>query len=249
MTIPTKTKLIAIVGGSGSGKNWLADRLRLSLGLQAARLSLDDFYKDRSHLPFSRRAKKNFDHPSAIDWPLVESVLRDCRSGRTPRLPRYSFATHTRLPHYETWIPGPVVLIDGLWLLNKRTVNALFDLRIYLECPTQLRLERRLARDVAERGRTPNSIREQFWKTVSPMHDRYVAPQAMRADLVLRQPSNEADLRGLVETIRQLAPEMESPACRLASEKAVLTSVVALVGSAPGPARVNLSRANLTNTP
>jgi uridine kinase len=198
------TGLIAIVGGSGAGKSWLAERLQRVLGPEATRLSLDEFYQDRSHLPISRRARINFDHPRAIDWALVETVLCQCRAGRAARLPRYSFITHTRISQQVEWSPKPFVLVDGLWLLCRPRIRALFDLRIFLECPAQLRLERRLARDVAERGRTPDSIREQFWKTVAPMHNRYVAPQARWADAVVEQPPSEAELSRLIRAIRGL---------------------------------------------
>src|SRR4026208_2252253 len=90
-------RLIAIVGGSGAGKTWLADRLQQACGNGAGRLSLDDFYRDRSHLSPARRATIHFDSPRAIDWPLVMQVLRACRAGQLTGLPRYSFATHTRL--------------------------------------------------------------------------------------------------------------------------------------------------------
>jgi uridine kinase len=203
-------RLIAIVGGSGAGKTWLADRLQHAWGNTAARLSLDDFYRDRSNLSPARRTAVNYDHPRAIDWQLVEQVLRDCHTGCLTRLPRYSFASHTRLHEQEQWMPMPVILMDGLWLLWRPSVRELFDLRIFLTCPTQLRLERRMARDIAERGRSPESVREQFWKTVAPMHDRYVAPQARWADIVVTQPPSEEEIQRLLELLR--APQL--PASR-----------------------------------
>jgi uridine kinase len=202
-----RPKLIAIAGGSGAGKSWLADRLQRAFGESAARLSLDNFYLDRSHLPLVRRARINFDHPRAIDWPKVEAVLRDCRTGQAMRIPQYDFATHTRRPHDKLWAPGPLVLVDGLWLLSQPRVRTLFDLCIYLDCPAQLRLERRLSRDVAERGRTADAVREQFWTSVAPMHDRHVVSQFRQAHLVLQQPPSEAEIRDLIATLSTLAPD------------------------------------------
>jgi len=176
-----------------------------------ARISLDDFYRDRSKLPLARRAAINFDHPRAIDWPLVERALLDCRAGRPVRVPQYDFVTHTRLPGYKPWTPKPLILVDGLWLLHHPALRGLFDLRIFLECPAQLRLKRRLARDQSQRGRSPASIRRQFLKTVAPMHQRYVAPQARWADIILRQPSDEKEICGLIETVRSL---LTSPGAR-----------------------------------
>jgi uridine kinase len=209
-----RVKLIAIVGGSGAGKTWLADRLQQACGAAAGRLSLDDFYRDRSHLSPVRRAAINFDHPRAIDWPLVLQALRACREGRLARLPRYSFTTHTRLHQQEEWLPSSLVLMDGLWLFCRPTVRELFDLRIFLACATQLRLERRLARDVAERGRSAEAVREQFWKTVAPMHDQFVAPQARWADVILTEPPSEEEVQRLVDLVQHLAPRDRSTSAR-----------------------------------
>ena len=216
-----QTKLIAIAGGSGAGKTWLADRLQHAFGPRAARLSLDDFYRNRSHLPSEARAEINFDHPDAIDWPLFEQVVGNCRQGRPTPAPRYDFATHARLPGRENFVPAPLVLVDGLWLLWRPHLLQWFDLKIYLDCPAQLRLERRLGRDVAERGRSPEAVRGQFWKTVAPMHDQFVAPQAKWADLTLKTPVNRGELRELVEILElELRPAM-APATHGASRDAL----------------------------
>jgi uridine kinase len=201
-------KLIAIVGGSGSGKSWLADRLQRAFGPGAARLSLDNFYLDRAHLPPWQRGRINFDHPRAIDWRRFEAVLRESRVQREVSIPQYNFATHTRLPHDRPWTPAPLILVDGLWLLGRARVRRLFDFRIYLDCPGQLRLERRLSRDVTERGRTADSVRDQFWKMVAPMHERYVATQLRLADLVLQQPSGEVEIHELVAALHAMVPAL-----------------------------------------
>ncbi len=210
--------LVAITGGSGSGKTFQAERLRTAFSPLATRLSLDDFYLDRSNLPPSRRARINFDHPRALDWDLAEKVARDCRHAHPIRLPKYDFKTHVRLTEPVQWTPTPLVLWDGLWLLSRPSLRALFDLKIYLECPTQLRLDRRLSRDVSERARNVVSIRDQFWRTVFPMHVRYVAPQSSWADIILQQPSSESEFAEIVAIIRGLLsnvaptpdPEQES---------------------------------------
>jgi len=196
------SKIVAIVGGSGSGKTWLAGRLQRAFGPQATRLSLDDFYYDLGHLPSNVRSRTNFDHPRTIDWSAFEAVLRDCRTGRETFVPQYDFTTHTRLLEQKLLIPTPLILVEGLWLLWLSQVVELFDLKIFLECPATLRLERRLERDVTERGRTPGSVREQFSKTVAPMHEQFVAPQAKWADIILQQPPDEAALAGLIQTIQ-----------------------------------------------
>lgn len=188
----SSTRLIAIVGGSGAGKGWLSAGLHRLLGENAARLSLDDFYQDRSALQPGLGEDINYDEPGAIDWDQAEQVLHDCQNGRATRVPRYDPITHRRVSAGDTWQPKPLVLIDGLWLLWRPAIRRLFDLKIYLDCPESLRLRRRLTRDVASRGRTDAGVRRQFRLTVAPMHRQYVAPQQQWADLVLSQPLKEA---------------------------------------------------------
>jgi uridine kinase len=195
------SRLVAIVGGSGAGKSRLANVLQSLLGDKSCGFSLDDFYRDRSHLPPGRRSRLNFDHPRAIDWPYLEQVLRLCQSGRAARLPRYDFTTHTRLAARELWHPKPLVLVDGLWLLLRPAVRRIFELRIFIKCSARLRLSRRLARDKAERDRSPAGIRRQFATTVAPMHDRYVAPQVRWADVVLSQIPPFAEVQELASRL------------------------------------------------
>ena len=204
MKTGTPTQLVAIVGGSGSGKTWLADRLHGLLGENIARLSLDDFYRDRSRVPPSHRDKINFDRPQAIDWPCVEEVLDACKAGRSARLPRYDFSSHVRVARRRRWQPRPLVLVDGLWLLSRPTVRRFFDLRIFIDCPERVRLRRRLGRDVAERGRSHASVRRQFLMTVAPMHARHVQPQARWADLVLKQPFRKRAVEKLADRLWSL---------------------------------------------
>src|SRR5688572_27454107 len=109
-------QLIGIAGGSCAGKSWLAARLQEQLGKIAGRLSLDDFYRDRSHLPPGRRARINFDHPRAIDWERVEGVLTELCAGRAASIPRYNYETHGRFAEETILAPAPLVLFEGLWL-------------------------------------------------------------------------------------------------------------------------------------
>jgi uridine kinase len=177
--------LVAIVGGSGSGKTWLAEKIQALLGPECARLSLDDFYLDRSHLPPQRRETLNFDRPQAIDWRLLEQALANVLRGRPTRVPAYDFRTHTRLPRHGILRPAPIILVEGLWLLRRPSVRRLFEFKIFLECPMRTRLHRRVQRDLLTRARNRLSVSRQFRRTVEPMHGRFVAPQIRRADLVL----------------------------------------------------------------
>src|SRR5580765_6213075 len=202
----TPCKLIALVGGSGAGKSWLADCLRREFGADAASLSLDDFYSDPSHLAFPERQRLNFDHPEAIEWPLFESVLRALQSRQTASVPRYDFLSHSRGCGREPFQPRPFIFVEGLWLLHHARIRALFDLRVFLACAESLRWDRRLNRDVQERGRTTESIHRQFWNVVAPMNDRFVEPQKTRADLVIEQPITQTDISALIACIRALRP-------------------------------------------
>ena len=196
--------LVALAGGSGAGKTWLANRLGKALGHKISRISLDDFYRDLSHLPPGLREQVNFDHPRAIDWDCLEKVVGDCLAGRRTALPRYDFKTHCRRPVAKTWQPARIVICEGLWLLRRPALRRSFHLRIFLNCPAAIRLRRRLERDAKERGRSPESVVRQFRKRVAPMHRRFVAPQAGRADLVLRSPVSAEALRRLAGALRKL---------------------------------------------
>ncbi len=219
-----RPKLIAIVGGSGAGKTCLAHRLQQELSPAASCLSLDNFYLDRGSLPLKKRENVNYDHPRAIDWQQFEFVLCACRGGKCAFAPRYNFATHTRMFHAETFLPTPVVLVEGLWLLVRPRVRSLFDFSIYLDCPAQLRLERRLERDAIERGREPNTVREQFWKTVAPMHERFVEPQMPLADVVFRHALDIAAIKNLAKAIRDLAAEEKTRTAISSLNLPVITS-------------------------
>ena len=200
-----RTLLVAIVGGSGSGKSWLADKLAARLGQDTVRLSLDDFYRDQSHLPAARRSRINFDHPRAIDWDSFERALRRLESGRPARIPGYDFTTHTRLDRFRLLRPRLVVIVDGLWLLRRRSIRGRFGFSIFLDCHAQLRFRRRLKRDLRARGRTQASIRHQFLTTVEPMHHRYVTPQVRHADIVLRKSPGTRELARLSDAILHAA--------------------------------------------
>jgi uridine kinase len=198
----SRPQLVALVGGSGAGKTWLSRCLQQSLALPVTRLALDDFYHDQSHLARSLRGRVNYDHPQAIDWALAEAVLQDCRAGRPVYVPRYSFVTHTRRKSLKILKPRPIILVDGLWLLWRPRLRRLFDLRIYLHCPARLRLQRRLQRDIAARGRDGSSVRRQFKETVAPMHKKFVAPQARWADVVFRQPPSQREVQRIAALIK-----------------------------------------------
>jgi len=196
--------VIAIAGGSGSGKTWLAEQLRAALGRIVLRISLDSFYRDRSRVPELSRSRINFDHPRAIDWAAVEQTLVTLSKWRRAQIPTYDFKTHSRLLKTHTAPPRPVILLEGLWPLRRKSIRRLVSFGVFLHCPARVRLERRLARDQVDRGRTGASVRQQFRDTVEPMHRRFVESQAKVADLVLRKACGAVEVTRLAREIRRL---------------------------------------------
>lgn len=196
--------MVAIVGGSGSGKSWLAARLLAKLGTEGGILALDDFYRDLSHLSKEERAAVNFDHPDAIEWPLFIRCLDGLLAGARVELPRYDFTSHTRRGEGRIWEPCPVVILDGLWLLRRVEIRRRCALTVFVDCPEDVRLSRRLARDRQQRGRTEASILRQFQTHVAPMHNRFVEPQAGHADLVIGSAEMDARLEQLYGTVDDL---------------------------------------------
>jgi uridine kinase len=197
-----KPKLIGIAGGSCTGKSWLASRLEAKLGGVAVRLSLDDFYQDRSHLPVELRARVNFDHPRSIDWDSLEGALESILGGRKTLIPQYDFNTHARHSAWRAFKPAPLVLLEGLWLYRRAELRKAFTFKIFLASPPSLCRERRLERDSSERGRDAGEIATRYDEMVSPMQERFVQPQARMADLVLTDVPTEKTVSDLAARLR-----------------------------------------------
>ncbi len=209
--------VVAIVGGSGSGKTWLANRLRSNLGRKASNLSLDDFYRDLSPLAPEHRAQINFDSPSAIDWPVLTQVLTQFQEGAEAlKIPRYDFTTHCRFEKSSVWRCKPIVVVDGLWLLHRPELRSLFDLKVFIDCPADLRFWRRMQRDVMSRGRTPSAVISQFASTVLPMHEIHVQPQTQWADHLIQSPVTEQDALRLAAIVKARIKSKEV-ACKISS--------------------------------
>lgn len=178
--------VIGIVGGSGSGKTTVAHGILDALGgVDAAFIDQDAYYRDLGHLPLSERVKVNFDHPDAFDTDLLVSQLETLAAGRAIRKPTYDYAQHTRATATEGVEPRDVILVDGIMLFLDPRLRALFDIKIYVDVPDDIRFIRRLQRDVAERGRSVESITTQYLSTVRPMHLEFVEPSRRWADVIL----------------------------------------------------------------
>lgn len=189
--------MIAVVGGSGSGKTWLAAELAGWLGDDAAHLCLDHFYRDLGHLPEPERARVNFDDPAAIDWDALRMVLESLERGEVARVPVYDFAEHVRKEETVELESRPLVVLEGLWLLHPEWLREKFALSVFVDCPEELRLLRRVERDVITRGRTEESVKRQFAEHVQPMHARFVEPQRELAMLCVTSPLPEEEHNAL----------------------------------------------------
>ncbi len=177
--------LIGVVGGSGSGKTTVARAIYEFLGMNAAFIDLDAYYKDLSHLTLEERRQVNFDHPDSIDTTLMADHLARLRQGESVRKPNYDFAAHTRAAAVVEVAPRDVVLVDGILLFADRRLRELFDIKIFVDVDDDVRFIRRLQRDVAERGRTMEDVIRQYLTTVRPMHLEFVEPSKRWADVIL----------------------------------------------------------------
>ena len=177
--------LVGIAGASCSGKTELARGLARQLLDDALPFALDHYYMDRAHIPEPERSDCNFDHPDALDAPLLIRDVESLKLGLGIEQPRYSFVTHARLESTEPIAPRPVIIVEGLFSLYWPALRDLLDLKIYVETPDEECYARRLRRDVSERGRSPESIEYQYSVTVRPMALSYVRPTAQFADLTV----------------------------------------------------------------
>lgn len=184
-SIPVRSTVVGVVGGSGAGKTTLVRGLVDRLGSDASVLWFDEYYHDLVHLSPADRAVVNFDHPDSLDVDLLVAHLGDLLAGRSAEVPVYDFSTHTRAGRTRRVEPGPVVVVDGILVLAFPAIRRCLDVSVFVDAPAEVRLSRRLDRDVRERGRTPESVRAQFAATVAPMHEAFVSPCSKFADLVL----------------------------------------------------------------
>lgn len=177
---------IGISGGSGSGKTTVAQKITNKVGLERISfIEMDSYYKDLSHLKFEERAGYNFDHPASLDIDLFIEHLKTLKAGKPIDKPKYSFIAHTREKDTERVVPRPVVILEGLLLFENRSVRENIDIKTYVETPSDIRFIRRLTRDIKERGRTPDAIINQYYKTVRPMHQAFVEPTREYADIII----------------------------------------------------------------
>ena len=173
----SKSIIIGIAGGSGSGKTTFAKRLLQTLGPEkCGMIAQDSYYIDQSDKFDHDGGSVNFDHPQALEFSLLANHLNKLRQGEAVELPQYDFATHQRLKQKTIFEPKPIILVDGILIFSQTNVLAELDHKIFVDCPENLRYQRRHDRDVKERGRSSEGVKAQFMNQVKPMHDEFVEP-------------------------------------------------------------------------
>ena len=180
------TTIIGIAGGSGSGKTSVTNEIMKNLeGHSVALLAQDYYYKDQSHLTFDERLETNYDHPFAFDNDLLIENLNDLRHGTQIEVPTYDYSNHTRSDKTIAFEPKDVIIVEGIFALENKTLRDLMDVKIYVDTDADLRILRRLLRDTEERGRTMDSVINQYLNVVRPMHNQFIEPTKRYADIII----------------------------------------------------------------
>lgn len=196
---------MGIAGGTGSGKTTVAENVAAALPAGAVIvLKHDWYYRDRSDIPLDDRLRINYDHPDAIETGLLVEHLQALRAGDAALAPQYDFRTHLRLPEPRRLLPAPIVLVEGILVLADDRLRAQMDVKVFVDTDADIRLMRRIRRDMEQRGRSFAQVREQYYATVRPMHLQFVEPSKRAADLIVPEGGeNSAALAVIVARLLQ----------------------------------------------
>ena len=180
-----KVMVIGIAGGTGSGKTTITRRLMQRFGSDVSMISYDNYYKARHDTPFEERAKINYDHPDAFDTELFLKDLRTLKAGKAIHMPLYDYAIHDRLEQTKLIRPAKVILVEGILIFASQELCNEMDIKIFVDADADVRILRRIVRDVRDRGRSLDSMVNQYLTTVKPMHEQFVEPSKRRADIII----------------------------------------------------------------
>lgn len=197
-----KPIIIGIAGGSASGKSTIAEKIveKFREEKKVVIIRQDDYYKDQSHMPFEERVKTNYDHPFAFDNDYMVYQVKELIAGKTIRKPTYDYVHHTRSDVREIVEPADVIVLEGLFVLESEELRSLQNIKIFVDTPADVRFIRRLVRDVKERGRTLDSVVSQYVNTVRVMHQSFVEPSKIYADLIIPEGGSNTVAIDLLET-------------------------------------------------
>ncbi|MCE9571879.1 MAG: uridine kinase [Deltaproteobacteria bacterium] len=186
MTDHVRPLIIGIAGGTGSGKTTVAAKLAAAIpDGRCAVIDHDAYYRDQSGLSQEEREQLNYDHPSSLESALLATHLAELRAGRAVDVPRYDYATHTRRRDSRRVAPAPVIIVEGILVFVEASLREQMDIKLFVDTDADIRLMRRIRRDLEQRGRTFASVRDQYYATVRPMHLEFVEPSKRHADLIL----------------------------------------------------------------
>lgn len=204
MDMKRKPLVIGVAGGSGSGKTTIINAIIKELaGVDIVTLQHDSYYRDNSHLPLEEREKINYDHPDALETELLVHHIEQLVEGREVEMPRYDFTVHNRKKEGIIKKPGHVIIVDGILIFVEKDLRELMDVRIFVNTDNDLRFIRRLKRDMRERGRTMESVINQYLKTVKPMHIAFVQPSRRYAHIIIPEGYSAVSASMVVNLIRQ----------------------------------------------
>lgn len=203
---------IAVAGGTGSGKTTVSRALVERVGAEhIAYIAHDSYYKDLRHLPENQRALINFDHPHSLDTTLMIYHIKQLQAGKPVEVPVYDFTQHARTEEVIHVDPAPILLVEGILIFAEPELRELFDIKIFVDTDADLRFIRRLQRDVAERGRTPESVIKQYLTTVRPMHMEFVEPSRHYADVIVPQGGyNNVAIDMIADRVRMMLARQRS---------------------------------------
>lgn len=180
-----KRILVGIAGGSGSGKTTLANRLKEEFGDDAVIISHDFYYRDNRNIPLEERKLQNYDHPDSLETELMVEDLKKLRDGQTIQCPIYSFVEYTRTEETLTVRPAKVIIVEGVLIFENQDLCNLLDIRAFIDADADVRVLRRMKRDIKKRGRSMDSVINQYLGTVKPMHEKFVEPSKKNADVII----------------------------------------------------------------
>jgi uridine kinase len=210
--------VIGVAGGTGSGKTTVASNILDRVGAEhITYIAHDAYYRDLSHLPDRLRAQVNFDHPDSLETELLVEHLKKLRAGEPVEIPIYDFTTHTRTDRTQRVEVAPVVIVEGILVFVEPELRELFDVKIYIDTDADVRFIRRLRRDIEERGRSIESVCEQYLSTVRPMHLEFVEPSKRYADVIIPEGGfNEVAIEMVAARLRGLLSEGQGDEARQA---------------------------------
>ncbi|GAB1420007.1 uridine kinase [Anaerolineales bacterium] len=213
MTTKKKAPItIGVAGGTGSGKTTVAKQLLSKIGHKhIAHISHDSYYYELSQLSSEERSRINFDHPDALDTPLLIEHLKQLQKGQSAHIPVYDFTTDSRKPETIVVGPQPIILVEGILIYAEPELRELLDIKIFVDTDADIRFIRRLQRDIEERGRSPESVISQYLETVRPMHQKFVEPSKRYADIIIPQGGyNFVAIDMIADRLKNMMQELRS---------------------------------------